>query len=229
MRKRYVYLVVIMFILIGALLLISDKFVSTFKFNVSKVIIVDAGHGGIDGGAVGKSGTNESKINLEIALRLRELLEEQGIIVILTRDEDVGLYSDSGTIRKKKNEDLRERRKMMNGNNADLFISIHMNSFPDSKYYGAQTFYPENSEESELLAKNIQEQLKKVLDRKNHREAKSKRDVYILKECKVPTVLVECGFLSNFQEEKLLSNNIYQEKVAWAIYVGVLEYFQEID
>ncbi|PAB58256.1 N-acetylmuramoyl-L-alanine amidase CwlD [Anaeromicrobium sediminis] len=206
-----------------------DKFISTFKFNVSKVIILDAGHGGIDGGAVGKNGTTESKVNLQIALRLRELLEEQGIIVILTRDEDVGLYSDSGTIRKKKNEDLRERRKMMNGNNADLFISIHMNSFPESKYYGAQTFYPENSEESELLAKYIQEQLKKVLNNKNHREAKCKKDVYILKECSIPTVLVECGFLSNSQEEKLLLNNTYQEKVAWAMYVGILKYFEEID
>lgn len=194
---------------------------------LDKVIVVDAGHGGIDGGAVGRSGVLESHINLEIALRLRKLLEQKGAIVLLTRDEDVGLYSDTGRIRDKKNEDLRNRKKLIEESKADIFVSIHLNSFPQPQYYGAQTFYPKNSEESKKLAEIIQEELIRVLNNGNNRVSKEKGDVYLLKSCIIPTVLVECGFLSNDKEEKLLKSPTYQEKVAWGIYVGILRYFQE--
>ena len=194
-----------------------------------KVIIIDPGHGGIDGGMIGTTtGVYESKINLEIALRLRKYLEESGSLVLMTRDEDVGLYTDGGTIRKKKNEDLRNRKRLFDESNADIVISIHSNSFVQSQYYGAQAFYSPNCEMSKLAAKFIQEELIRVLDNGNTRKAKAKKDVYILKNIKVPTVLVECGFLSNPGEEKLLKSSKYQEKIAWSIYVGILKYFHRL-
>ncbi|MDF2547322.1 MAG: cwlD [Anaerosolibacter sp.] len=193
-----------------------------------KVIVVDAGHGGVDGGTSGRSGVLESHINLEIALRLRKLLEQSGAMVILTRDTDMGLYSDNGRIRDKKNEDLRNRKKIMNESDADIFVSIHLNAFPQTQYYGAQTFYPKNSEESKRLAFLIQEELIRILDNGNKRETKSKSDVYLMQESAIPMVLVECGFLSNPMEERLLQESKYQEKVAWSIYIGILRYFNEM-
>lgn len=193
-----------------------------------KVIIIDPGHGGIDGGMVGTTtGVLESQVNLEIALKLRKYLEESGSLVLMTRDEDIGLYTDGGTIRKKKNEDLRNRKRLFDESNADIVISIHSNSFQQSKYYGAQSFYSPNSQNGKIVAELIQEELIRVLDNGNTRKAKSKSDVYILKNVKVPTVIVECGFLSNPKEEKLLQNADYQEKIAWSIYVGILKYFHK--
>ncbi len=197
------------------------------RIMLNKVIIIDAGHGGVDGGAVSKSGVCESHINLSIALKVRKLLEQDGAIVLLTRNQDVGLYTEDGSIRKKKNEDLRNRKKMRDESDADLFVSIHMNSFGDSKYYGAQTFYPKDSKESKKVSEYIQEELIKVLDKGNTRKAKEKSDVYLLKESNIPMVLIECGFLSNQQEEKLLQDSKYQEKVAWSIYTGIMKYFQQ--
>ncbi len=174
-----------------------------------KVIIIDPGHGGIDGGAVGgTTGVYEKDINLKIALKLRELLEESGSLVLMTRDEDVGLYSESGSIRDRKNEDLRNRKEIFDESNADVILSIHLNSFPQGQYYGAQTFYPQSSENSKLLAELIQEELIRVLNNGNTRKAKAKNDVYILQDVKVPIVIIECGFLSNPNEEKVLQDSI---------------------
>ncbi len=193
-----------------------------------RVIIIDPGHGGVDGGASGKeTGVLEKDINLEISLKLKEILEESGSLVLLTRDGDYGLYTE-GNIRQKKNEDLRNRKKIFDESEADAIISIHLNSFPQSKYYGAQTFYPSNSENSKLMATLIQEELIRVLNNGNTRKAKTKNDIYLLKKPKVPIVLVECGFLSNPKEEKLLQDSEYQYKIAWSIYVGMLRYFQRI-
>lgn len=193
---------------------------------LNKVIVVDAGHGGMDGGAVSRSGIYESHINLEIALKLRRLLEQSGAIVLLTRDADVGLYSERGSIRDKKNEDLRNRKDLIENSEADIFVSIHLNAFPQSQYYGAQTFYPKKPEESKVLAELIQEELIRVLNNDNHRVSKAKNDVYLLQNPSLPTVLIECGFLSNPMEEQLLQKSTYQEKVAWSIYIGILRYFQ---
>ncbi len=195
-----------------------------------RVIIIDPGHGGVDGGASGGvTGVLEKDINLQISLKLKEILEESGCLVYLTRDGDYGLYTDDGTIRKKKMEDLKNRRKIYEESNADVIISIHLNSFGQPQYYGAQTFYPPNSEESKVLAKLIQEDLIKVLDNRNDRKIKIKNDVYLLQHTKAPTVFVECGFLSNPKEEKLLQDPEYQYKIAWSIYVGTLRYFQRLN
>ncbi len=229
---------IIWFIILLSIIIVG--LFSIYKYNkvaraaslptLRKVIIIDPGHGGIDGGMVGTTtGILESQVNLEIALKLRKYLEESGSLVLMTRDEDVGLYTDGGTIRKKKNEDLRNRKRLFDESNADVVISIHSNSFQQSKYYGAQSFYSPNSQNGKLVAELIQEELIRVLDNGNTRKAKSKSDVYILKNVKVPTVIVECGFLSNPKEEKLLQNPDYQEKISWSIYVGILKYFHKLD
>ncbi|TCO74974.1 N-acetylmuramoyl-L-alanine amidase CwlD [Marinisporobacter balticus] len=227
-KKKWLYCVIffMIFAVVGIFCVHKVLEVSKLK-TLDKVIIIDAGHGGIDGGTVGENGSIESHVNLEIALKLRELLEQEGAIVLLTREDNVGLYSDTGTIRNKKNEDLKNRKKLREESNGDIFISIHMNSFQETKYYGAQTFYPKNSDESKRLAERIQEELIRVLDNDNKRVAKEKSDIYLLKTCSIPTVLVECGFLSNPMEEKLFQDPKYQEKVAWSMYIGILRYFQE--
>ncbi|GAA0106862.1 N-acetylmuramoyl-L-alanine amidase CwlD [Paraclostridium sordellii] len=194
----------------------------------NKVILLDAGHGGMDPGA-----TNEDKsilekdINLQITLKLRELLESSGCLVLLTREEDTSLYEEEAgkTTRQKYNENLKNRRKMIEESGVDAFVSIHLNKFEQSKYYGAQTFYPEGQNDSKLLSQFIQDELKRVVDKTNQRKIKPSKDIYLLKENKIPSVLIECGFLSNEKESKLLNDEKYQEKVAWAIYAGIQKYF----
>lgn len=233
LKRKWIVRFVILLAVIIITLFSIHQFNETVKVSSlptsKKVIIIDPGHGGIDGGMVGSStGVYESKINLEISLKLRKYLEESGSLVLMTRDEDIGLYTDGGSIRKKKNEDLRNRKKLFDESSADLVISIHSNSFQESKYYGAQSFYNPTCEDSKQIAEFIQEELVRVLDNANTRKAKSKKDVYILKNVKVPTVIVECGFLSNPKEERLLQNSDYQEKIAWSIYVGIIKHFDKM-
>lgn len=183
-----------------------------------KVIVIDAGHGASDGGAVGLSGTSEKEINLEIAMRLKELLEKTGAQVIVTRADDEPL-ADS------KREDMRLRKNIRDKSDADIFVSIHMNKFPESKYSGAQVFYS-SDEESKRLGEAIQDSMKTILNPNNNRVAKKAEDsIYILKKSSVPSVIVECGFLSNPEEEQLLKSRDYQEKVAWSVYSGIIDYF----
>lgn len=197
-------------------------------YNIAKdiVVVVDAGHGGIDGGAIGRNGTIEKNINLEIAKKLKGYIESHGDTCIMIREVDEGLYSYE-TKKGRKAEDLKNRKQIIKENKADIFISIHLNYFPDSRYYGAQTFYPTNDLESEKLAKSIQAQLIKVLDRNNNRVAKPSNTYYIIKDNGISSVIVECGFLSNPEEEYLLNQEEYQNKVAWAIYCGILDYFEK--
>lgn len=200
----------------------------TYMPVTNKVILLDAGHGGIDPGALTNDKSIEEKdINLQITLKLRELLESSGCLVLLTREDDVSLYEESPgkTIRQKYNENLKNRKKMIDESGVDAFISIHLNKFEQNKYYGAQTFYPQGQDDSKLLSKFIQGELKRVVDKTNHREVKPSKDIYLLKDNEIPSVLIECGFLSNEKESKLLSDEKYQEKVAWAIYAGIQKYF----
>lgn len=206
----------------------NSQDVFTYMPVTNKVVLLDAGHGGIDPGALSDDGSiSEKNINLQITLKLRELLESSGCLVLLTREEDVSLYEDSPdkTTRQKYNENLRNRKKMIKESGVDAFISLHLNKFQQSKYYGAQTFYPEGQDDSKLLSKFIQGELKRVVDKTNQREVKPSKDIYLLKDNNIPSVLIECGFLSNDKESKLLSDEKYQEKVAWAIYAGIQKYF----
>lgn len=194
---------------------------------MDKIIVLDAGHGGFDPGAIGSLGKKEDDINLEITLKLRRLIEQGGGIAVLTRDIDEGLDTeDSSTYRQKKNEDLRNRKILINGSSPDVFISVHLNSFPQKKYYGAQTFYKKGSEESEELAKTIQKELRRILDKNNERVPQPRDTIYLIREAESASVLVECGFLSNPNEEKLLNDEEYQQKIAWAIYIGLIKHFE---
>ena len=161
----------------------------------NKVVIIDAGHGGIDPGA------------------------------IMIREEDEGLYSQDSP--NKKREDMKNRKQIIKDSSGDIFISIHINSFPESRYYGAQVFYFKNQKESMHLAKIMQQELIRVLNRNNERVEKSTEDYFILKDNEIPSVLIECGFLSNSEEEKLLLMPEYQEKIAFSIYTGIIRFFSE--
>lgn len=199
-------------------------------FNPSKtgrsiVVVIDAGHGGIDPGASSKNGVAEDEINLSIALKLRHFIEQAGGIAIMTREDNNGLYTQGQSrIRSKKNEDLNKRSEIINSSNANIYISIHLNYFSQSKYYGAQTFYKRGDENGKLLAELIQEELRNILGRDNNRVAKFVDGVYIMNNSKIPGALVECGFLSNPEEERLLQDDEYQNKVAFSIFCGIMRY-----
>ncbi|MDD3840212.1 MAG: N-acetylmuramoyl-L-alanine amidase CwlD [Clostridia bacterium] len=223
-----IVMIIISLIFIAILNVSYYSAVSNLSFPISdKVIIIDPGHGGVDPGAVGKAGMNESEINLKISIKLKDYFQESGAAVVMTRETAKGLYDEEGTLRHKKNEDLKRRREIAQNAGGDIFISIHLNSFPQSQYYGAQTFYLKNDEHSKKLAMSIQDELIKVLNRGNKREIKESDSYYILKGHQIPAVLVECGFLSNPEEERLLNTDKYQQEVAWAIYVGVIKYIVE--
>lgn len=196
----------------------------------NKTIIIDAGHGGIDPGAMtNDQSIKEKDINLKIAKKVKELIEASGAVVILTRNDDTSLYTeeDGKTIRQKYNENLRNRKKIIEQSSADMFVSIHLNKFEQSKYYGAQTFYPAGKEDDKVLATYIQSELKRIVDNTNNRQIKPRDDIYLIKDNKIPSTLIECGFLSNSKEAKLLNNEEYQDQIAWAIYVGIQRYFSE--
>jgi len=191
-------------------------------------ILIDPGHGGVDPGTSGDLGIAEAPINLDISIKLMRFLEGSGFDVEMTRYDDNGLYTEkSKTIRDKKNEDLTERVEVINSSNADLAVSVHLNSFPQKQYYGAHVFFKKNSEASKLAAEILQDNLKEILDKDNNRVPQVKKDIRIMDNSTIPTVLVECGFLSNDEEEEKLLSDEYQEKVAWAVYTGLIEYFNE--
>ncbi|WYQ55188.1 N-acetylmuramoyl-L-alanine amidase CwlD [Bacillus sp. FSL W7-1282] len=226
-------------IFIGALLfaavLLWVQYDSTLKDSSStwhlpmsgKVIVLDPGHGGMDGGAVSKTGTLEKEVTLAVALKLRDYLQEAGALVIMTREEDVDL-ADAGTakIRQRKTEDLRKRAMIINDSEADAFLSIHMNAIPSERWNGAQTFYHLKNQRNEDMAVFIQEEIKRNLQNTN-RYPKPIHHVYLLKEAEIPGALVEAGFLSNPQEATLLATEEYQDKMAASIYEGMLRFFTD--
>lgn len=157
------------------------------------------------------------------------MLEQGGSTVILTRSDENGIYElDNKTLREKKISDLKNRVKIGNESSADIFVSIHLNKIPQSQYYGWQTFFRKNDENSENLAKLIQANLTTVIQRENKREALSISDKYIVENVKLPITIIECGFLSNSEEESLLQQDDYQNKLALGIYLGIIEYFNQI-
>ena len=166
----------------------------------------------------------EKDINLQIAFYLKEMLEAQDMCVRMTRTEDKDLSKTSDNF---KTSDMKERISFIEQNNANLVISIHQNSYTDPKVYGAQCFYYTKSEEGEKLASTIQRQIIISTNQTKIRDIKSNNDYYLLKHSPVPTVIVECGFLSNPEEEKLLLTEDYQRKIAWAIHLGILQYLKK--
>ena len=185
-------------------------------------VVIDPGHGGDDPGKVSDDGILEKDVNLAIALRLKDLLEAQGVCVRMTRDSDEGLYNSGSS--EKKTEDLRNRCEMINRLQPDCVVSVHQNSYHKSGVDGAQTFYYTTSAEGKELAEVIQSRMVSGLDPTNHRVAKANDSYYLLKKTSKPIVIVECGFLSNPQEAQLLCDEVYQERVAWQVHMGVLQY-----
>ncbi|MCF6095281.1 N-acetylmuramoyl-L-alanine amidase CwlD [Microaerobacter geothermalis] len=199
---------------------------SAFTLPLSGVVIaIDPGHGGPDGGAVSKNGLVEKDVTLPISFYLRDFLQEAGALVIMTREADTDLASENTKgLSRRKTEDLHNRARIIKDKAADLLISIHLNSFPSQRWYGAQTFYHPGRKENGILAYLIQDEIRRTLQNTT-RKAKRKSDVFLLKSSEIPAVLVEVGFLSNPREANLLSKEQYQKKVALSIYQGILRYY----
>lgn len=177
-------------------------------------------------GAQSNNGTTEAQTNLKITLKVQNLLEKDGCNVILTRSDENAIYDlDSKTLKQKKISDIKNRVKIGNESSADIFVSIHLNKIPQQQYWGWQCFYKNGNEQSEELAKKIQENLNESMQKENKRVAMKIDNIYIIKNVEIPTTIVECGFLSNPEEEKQLLEDSYQDRLAWGIYNGIIKYF----
>jgi N-acetylmuramoyl-L-alanine amidase len=195
-----------------------------------RVIVIDPGHGGPDGGCSGASGLLEKEVVLDVANRLGELLRQFGAVVIMTRESDTdlsGLAPGVGTLRQRKNLDLAKRIELGNNSHADAFLSIHANAFPQQRYFGAQTFFnPRQVPDSQRLAVLLQEELVRLTGH-TQRQASDRINQRILNGLNCPAVTVEIGFLTNPREEQLLSTPKYRQQVAWSIFVGLCRYFAQ--
>ena len=187
-------------------------------------LCIDSGHGGNDPGKIGVAGTKEKEVNLTIALKLKKHLERQNIRVIMTRTDDRNLADANAT--NEKTSDMKNRVAKMDSEQPDAVISIHQNSYTDSSAKGAQVFYYSESKEGKVLAEILQKSLIEHADPENHRMAKANTSYYILKNTAAPTVIVECGFLSNPEEETLLNTAQYQDKLVDALQKGICEYLE---
>lgn len=196
----------------------SDIFHSSKEFTV----LLDAGHGGDDPGKVSASGIKEKEINLAIALKCASILKQNGIRVILTRDTDCSL--EDPDVSNKKASDLKNRKLLITENKPDCAVSIHQNSFPDSIQHGAQVFYHPSNQQGKLLASLIQAQTVHLTSEENTRKIKANSDYYLLRDNPVPTVIAEVCFLSNPSEAEMITDSSMQEKAAFAIAMGIMQY-----
>ncbi|WP_221388437.1 N-acetylmuramoyl-L-alanine amidase CwlD [Clostridium perfringens] len=214
-------------IMMFSFLVLNISFLKVNAEENNKVIVIDPGHGGIDGGAKSENGVIEKDINLLISLKTKAALESKGYKVIMTRSEDVGLYTEGKKVREKKIEDLGNRVKIKKENKCDAFISIHQNMFPQKNCKGAQV-WSANNEPSQKLGKIIQQKFKEEVDQNNKREAKvAKKEYKILNDgYEGASVIVECGFLSNPEECELLGKEDYQNKIANTLANAIDEYFK---
>lgn len=229
-RKNAVLILLILFLSIAIFSIDggTNPIAETVKEKTGPLVVLDAGHGGEDPGKVSSySSLAEKDLNLRIAQLLKDILEQDGYTVLMTRTEDILQYS-AGTkeIYQKRKQDLTARKKTIDESGADIAVSIHMNGFSDTKYYGAQVFYPPSSTDSERLAKGIQNAMVSVCDPTNKRTALLKKErIVLFRDLKIPTALVECGFLSNEAEEAKLKTLEYQELLAKGIKQGIDSFF----
>lgn len=192
-------------------------------------IVVDAGHGGEDGGCVSDSGLLEKNLNLDVAKKVSEFLNAMGYNAVLTRNDDKMLYDIYGDNYegRKKTYDLKNRLKFARENDADALVSIHMNKFPQTQYKGLQVYYSKNHPNSQVIAENIQANCKQYLQKDNARTVKeSDRNIFLLDRAEIPAVLVECGFLSNEEETKKLNDEEYRKKLSFVIAMSIILYIQ---
>lgn len=221
-NKMKTFLLTIILMLAPILFLSSMKnSVDAIEDNEKKFIVIDPGHGGIDGGGMSASGVYEKEINLSISYYLKTYLENCGYNVVLTRSGDYDLASKGSNNRKK--EDISKRVDIINNENTILFISIHCNIYSDESIRGAQTFYNSTYEENKILSNKIQNRLCNILKNTNRKE-KSITDKYLIDKSIKTGCLIEVGFLSNKEEFNLLVNPAYQDKIAYSIYIGIMEF-----
>lgn len=186
------------------------------------VVVIDAGHGGIDPGKVGVNQAFEKDINLAIAKKVKRYLELADVEVIMTREGEDGLYQPDAS--NKKVQDMKNRVALIDSSGADLAVSIHQNSYSEEYVKGAQVFYYAASARGKSVADIMQKTLAEVLSQENKRKAKANDSYYLLKKTETPLIIAECGFLSNQKEAQLLTSETYQNRVAWAIHLGILRY-----
>ncbi len=227
---------VLIFIL--STLFVSSKYVyNKTAVNVSlnkssaKTIIIDAGHGGPDGGTSADDGTLEKDLNLQISHKLNNVLCSMGFETVMIRTEDISIHDDNAeTIRQKKISDLRNRLDIINNTDDAIFVSIHQNHFSSSKYNGTQIFYSKNNRLSQKLAEAVRLPVISILQPDNTREIKkSGSEIYLLNNAQVPAIMVECGFLSNYSETERLKDEFYQQELSFVIAMGIADYFTETE
>ena len=210
----------------GGARMVSSNRVLTEKTEKEKpCVVIDAGHGGADPGKVGVDGSLEKDINLKIAKKLAMFLAAADVDVVLTREDDAGLYDEN--VSNKKVQDMKNRVAFIEEKKPALTVSIHQNSYPEEYVHGAQVFYYTGSAQGQRLAESIQKQIVENVDPENKRQVKANDSYYLLKKTGVPIVIVECGFLSNSAEAEKLCTPEYQQRVAWAIHMGILQYLNE--
>lgn len=226
-KLSYVKLITIYAAVLGCFLLIGvvgNRSITAISQNLpikmSNCIIIDAGHGGVDGGATSCTGVLESELNLEIALRLEDLMHLLGIQTYMIRRTDCSVYTEGESIAAKKISDLKRRVEIVNETPGAVLVSIHQNYFTDSKYSGAQVFYS-NTKSSKELASKLQSNIANCLDTSNKRQVKKADGIYLMQKIQCTGVLIECGFLSNHQEEAKLRNPEFQRKLCCVIAASV--------
>lgn len=232
LKRIYIFILVTILclsgVLVGVFAGVNNEIATVSSENLNKnypTIIIDAGHGGEDGGAVSDSGLLEKDINLDISLTLEKLLIQSGYNVKMIRTEDTSIHDDSAnTIRERKVSDIKNRTKIANSDKNNILISIHQNYFTQSQYFGTQVFYSKNNTNSKLLAESIRTAVTALLQPENNRKCKEASNVFLLDNVTVPAIIVECGFLSNADEAYKLSQADYRDNMAYSIYLGILEY-----
>lgn len=223
-KKKTIVSFIICIVLLLGILITYFSVTQTSSPKTNYTIVIDAGHGGIDGGAVGKkTGITESELNLKYAKKLQNLCTEYGFKVIMTREDMNGLYSEDAPNKKK--SEMEKRKRIINESGADVMISLHMNSFPLPNCEGAQIFYAKGSQQGFNLAKSVQKSICQTF--KSARDYVTVGDYFVLNYSSIPAILIECGFLSNPNEEISLQKDEYCEKFCQNVMVGILSYFQK--
>ena len=221
-KKHTMYVLLVGVILICSIVGVCYAVKATTSPKALYTIVIDAGHGGHDGGAVGRTTeVTESYLNLQFALKLKSICEEYGFNVVLTRKDMNGLYSAFAT--NKKRSEMEKRMEIIEDANPDLVVSIHMNSFSNTSARGAQVFYAETHPEYEEFAQKVQDALNAKID--NAKKTAKSSDFYVINTTPIPSILVECGFLSNPEEEALLVSEEYQKDFCYVLFYGILSYF----
>ncbi len=221
LKKKYFVFAACFLLVVASVIVYFTAIRPTFRPNTQKVIVIDAGHGGKDGGAVGRqTGISESELNLQYSLALKSVCEQFGYKVVLTRDSMAGLYSPLAS--NKKRSEMAKREAIIKKSNPDIVVSIHMNSFPSAEAHGAQVYYAQGSQSGQELADNVSLSLNKNIA--NAKLTSKAGDFYVLNVSPAPSILVECGFLSNPEEELLLQKEDYRNEFCYHLFCGILQF-----